>query len=263
MKSLLLLALWSWPLFATEIDPRSIKWANEHIQNLTVIPEPSRASLYYLVNSLYCRLNDWRSYKPFYDELFTRAEVKKAYPDALPQDQTNAGMFMRVMDPGEKITDKSPLSWMAGKTVGEVFGYPGDMRLIQDTLAMGSRQLWIVRQAYFAPQSTGRYNDAYHEMGHVLHLSLLTPSEYAALEVLYATTKRNNNFMDTYAANSSSEYIAQALEAYLSETKPARGWPATHSWTRASMKAQDPALYQFIEAIVTSSHASRCKTLPQ
>lgn len=232
--------------------PKAQQWAKKNIQQLELIPESKRGSLYYLIETFQCRLDNWREYKPFYDKLFAREDIQKAYPDALPQDQVENGMFFRVLGPGQKITEDTPIAKLAGKTVNDVFGYPGDMRLVDTLPALASRQLFIVQPDYFSHKHTGRYNTAYHEFGHVLHLSLMTPNEYKRIEELYLIRKKEGKFLDDYSGESSSEYLAQGLEAYLSETKPPLGLKS-ELHTRAQLKEKDPELYELISSIVESS----------
>jgi hypothetical protein len=249
-------ALLSVPETCSDAQSEARAWAQQHIQQLSNIPEANRESLYFMISTFQCRLNNWRAYKPFYDELFSRPEIQEAYPDALPQNQTDNGLFIRVLNPGQRITDDSPLSHLNGKTIEQVFGYEGDSRLFAETPAMASRQLYIVQPDYFTHQHTGRYNTGYHEFGHLLHLSLMSPNEYQTIERLYLERKAIGSFMDDYAAQSSAEYFAQGLEAYLSETKPGEDY-IYHKHTKQQLKDQDPSLFAFIESVVRNS-ASGC-----
>lgn len=236
---------------------KSVQWALGHIQNIQAVPEANRGSLYHLIETFYCRLTHWDGYKPFYDRLFSRPEITHAYPDAMPADQVSKGLFLRIRDPNEKITDKSPLAHLTGKTIEEVFGYEGDKRIFHELPAVGSRQLMVVPASYFAAQSTGRYNTAYHEFGHVLHLSLLNESEYNQVEDLYARAKARNSFLDDYSAGASSEYFAQGLEAFMSETKPNVTWKY-HKHTKADLLRTDPDLYNLISQIIEKSPEGKC-----
>lgn len=236
---------------------RAVQWSLSHIQNIQAVPEADRGSLYHLVETFYCRLTNWQSYRPFYDRLFSRPEIARAYPDALPSDQLDQGLFIRVRNPKEKITENSPLAPLTGKTIEEVFGYEGDMRIFHELPAVGSRQLMIVPAAYFKNQTTGRYNTAYHEFGHVLHLSLLSENEYTQVETLYSQALARNSFLDDYAAGSSSEYIAQGLEAFMSETKPGETWKY-HKHTKADLLKNDPDLYNLIAQIIENSPEGKC-----
>lgn len=234
-------------------SPETDQWIKKNIRNEHLVGPNQRGSLEFLMETFKCRLQSWDKYKPFYDQLFSKEEIKKAYPDALPQEQTKNGLFMLIRAPGQKITDGTPLEHLKGKTVGEVFGYPGDRRDFSSTPAMASRQLWIVSPTYFTQQTHDRYNDAYHEFGHLVHLSLMKESEYNEIEALYKDAKSKNNFMDDYAAQSSAEYFAQGLEAYLSETKNKLINWKYHVHTRASLQKADPKLFDFVKRIVESS----------
>lgn len=239
-------------------DDRARTWALANVQNIAAIPEANRGSLYHLIDSFYCRLTSWREYKPFYDELFARPEIAAAYPDALPPDRVDQGFFFRIRNPTEKISDNDVLRPLALKTVEELYGYAGDKRVFQHIPAIASRQLMVVPAIYFTPKITGTYNTAYHEFGHTLHLSLLSRAEYTQIEALYQQAKaRPDGFLDDYAAGSSSEYIAQGLEAFMSETKPGViGKYSTH--TKEKLRTHDPGLYQFISQILESSGSENC-----
>ncbi len=225
------------------------EWARKNIQQLDNVPEENRGSLYFMISTFQCRLDNWRAYKPFYDRLFSQPEIQRAYPDALPQDQTENGFFIRILNPGQKITDNSPLAHLTGKTIEEVFGYPGDRRVMDETPGMASRQLMFLQPSYITRQHTGRYNEGYHEFGHLLHLTLMTPTEYHQIEELYRTKKASGMFFNNYASQSSSEYFAQGLEAYLSETKPR----LSANVSRKELQEKDPALFEFIRDFVESS----------
>lgn len=233
---------------------RSKAWVTKTVRNLDALPESDRVSLYFLVSTFQCRLDRWRDFKPFYDQLFSRPEIKKAYPDALPQDQTDKGFYISFVRPGKKITDDSPLAPLTGKTIEEVFGYPGDLRRFELVPGMGSRQLLMLQPHYFAATTTGRYNTGYHEFGHFLHLTLMTEQEFEELESLYRDQKSGEkNFLDSYAAGSSAEYFAQALEAYLSETKPSTESNRFHRSTKQDLLKKDPKLFDFVRRIIETS----------
>lgn len=234
-------------------SPETGRWIKKNVRNEQLITPNNRGSLEFLIDTFRCRLENWDKYKPFYDQLFAREDIKKAYPDAIPQEKTGDGLFMLIRAPGQKITDGTPLEHLKGKTVEQVFGYPGDHRDFSSTPAMASRQLWIVSPSYFTQKAHDRYNDAYHEFGHLIHLSLMKEDEYNEIEALYKDAKSRNSFMDDYAAQSSSEYFAQGLEAYLSETKNKHINWKYHVHTRASLQKADPKLFDFVKRVVESS----------
>jgi hypothetical protein len=65
---------------------------------------------------------------------------------------------------------------------------------------------------------------------------------------LYANAKKKDLFLDDYAASRYTEYFAQGVEAYLSETK-------TDTWkywkhTKKELEAKDPGLAAFIKSLL-------------
>ncbi|MDD2773475.1 MAG: hypothetical protein PHP45_07240 [Elusimicrobiales bacterium] len=232
-----------------KVTAKAVDWADRHVQGLDKVGEEYRLPIYYVISRLHKRLVAWRMYKPFYDRLYQNKEFAKNNPFFV---NPNEEPYLVIILKDQKLTDLPPYRKFAGKTIEDVFGYAGDHRLMDNLGGEGSRGALIVSQKRLRVLPQGVYNTFYHEMGHVLHLTLLLPGELEQLEWLYAQSKRKNNFITDYAASSPSEYMACSFEAYLSETKehePYQNW-APYMHTRAELEKKDPDLVKFIAGLL-------------
>jgi len=95
----------------------------------------------------------------------------------------------------------------------------------------------------------GRYNVAFHEIGHLIH-SILNDEQKQKLKQLFTSAKKKGFTLDWYADQNVREYFAQGIEAYLSERK-LPGQNDTHQHTVHELKEKDPLLFEFIHALTT------------
>jgi hypothetical protein len=228
-------------------------WVQNHVQNFDLIPaeNPEKADTVYRMVSLFLpRLNNWKKLKvDFYDQYFATDAAKKLYPDALPAALVNNGIFFKIMDSQEKVTDSIALQHLRGQTVGQVYGYQGDTRPMAELAALASRQLILVPVSGIS--GLPRYCDFNHEFGHLVHLTLLTREEFETIDKMYAQAKSENRFVDDYAAQSASEYFAVGLEAFISESKvEADKKYKYYSHTNAELLQINPELHAFFTKLI-------------
>lgn len=93
-----------------------------------------------------------------------------------------------------------------------------------------------------------------HEYVHQFHGAVLTDQQNRRIRQLYHDAMAANRTLDYYAANNESEFFAQAYEAYLS---PVKVHPLNHKAmnTRADLIARDPALFAFLDTLITENRA--------
>jgi hypothetical protein len=229
------------------LNPEALAWADKNVTNLDAVKPEKRTAVYFAISLFWKRIKDWRKFKPFYDKLFSDKEFRRKYPFFINPDE---GLFIALLKDGMKITDLSPFRRLAGKTVAEVYGYPDDDRKIETLTGEGARQTVVVPISRLNEQIAGRYNSFFHEMGHLVHQSLMTENEFRKLERLYELAKSKSIFHDKYGGLNSSEYFAAGMEAYLSNTKEKE----THHgylYSRAELRRRDPNLFRFIEKIIS------------
>jgi thioredoxin-like negative regulator of GroEL len=93
-----------------------------------------------------------------------------------------------------------------------------------------------------------------HEYVHQFHGAVLTDQQSRRIRQLYYDAMAHQRTLDYYAANNESEFFAQSYEAYLS---PVKVHPLNHKAmnTRADLFAKDPALFAFLDTLITENRA--------
>lgn len=228
----------------------AIAWVHENVEGLQHLTEQQIIGLYYIVSKFFNRIQSLDKRRSFYDDLFLNMKRRRIqYHPYFFKDQIK----IAVLGPTEQLTDFVEYAHWKGKTVEQVFGYPGDSRKIEEITGEGTRNTMILKASRFGSYPVGDLNTLYHEFGHFLHMTTLSEAEFLRLENLYISAKRKNNFLDYYAAQSVGEYFAQGLEAFLAETKSEhyKKYP-TSRHEKADLFQRDPGLYAFIESLVES-----------
>lgn len=107
---------------------------------------------------------------------------------------------------------------------------------------------YVVRGSYL------ERNVVLHEYVHLFHGSVFTDAENRAVRRLYHQAMQQNRTLDYYSANNEHEYLAQTYPAYF---EPVKVHPLNHKSvnTTADLKAKDPELYTFLDALVTRQQA--------
>jgi tetratricopeptide (TPR) repeat protein len=126
-----------------------------------------------------------------------------------------------------------------------------DLRLWDDVKGQGgfralAGEEWVRDAVY------GRYNVLAHEFLHQVHGTVLTDAQREEVQRLFARATRERRTLDYYADFNEMEYLAQAYEAWLSETKPP-DQKGTSGNTRARLAALDPDVLRFLEQLNASS----------
>src|SRR5699024_7523426 len=93
-----------------------------------------------------------------------------------------------------------------------------------------------------------------HEYAHLYHGRILTDKESRRIRALYYDAMQDGQALDYYASNNESEYFAQGYAGFLSEKKV---HPLNHKSmnTRAYIQHEDPALYAFLDSLLTKQRA--------
>ena len=167
---------------------------------------------------------------------------------------------IRILQTSQKITDLPPYQHLRGQTLAQIFGYSpesveqifghSETRLDEVVGGEATRQTLIVHRVGLSTCATEKYNVFYHEFAHLLHLTLLLKGEFWHLEELYKSAIKEGRYLDDYAANNSSEYFAQGLEAYFSVSKSLLDSPIFFNHTREDLEEKDPKLLAFIESLI-------------
>ncbi|RIJ42816.1 tetratricopeptide repeat protein [Pontibacter oryzae] len=107
---------------------------------------------------------------------------------------------------------------------------------------------YVVRGSYL------ERNVVLHEYVHLFHGSVFTDAENRAVRRLYHQAMQQGRTLDYYSANNEHEYLAQTYPAYF---EPVKVHPLNHKSvnTTADLKAKDPELYTFLDALVTRQRA--------
>lgn len=203
---------------AIEYPPHVISWAEENVSNIEILEEAQKLSIYHIVSAFYSRLVNLSKYKAFYDKWYQDPKNAKKYPIFV---DISKGFYIAIFDsPKLKLTDLPPYQSLKGKTVEEVFGYPGDLRLMDNVGGEGSRQALVADKGLMPLCETGGFNVFYHEFGHLLHLTLLSETEFWRLENLYESAMKENRYdPNSYSAVNSLEYFGEGVRAYFSLEK--------------------------------------------
>jgi tetratricopeptide (TPR) repeat protein len=121
-----------------------------------------------------------------------------------------------------------------------------DLRLWDDVKGQGgfhaaAGEEWVRDVKY------QRFNVLTHEFTHQVH-SILTQKQRDKITSLYQQAKKEGWTLDSYADFNEMEYLAQGVEAYISEAKfPDQKGTSGH--TRADLKEKDPELFRFISEL--------------
>jgi len=93
-----------------------------------------------------------------------------------------------------------------------------------------------------------------HEFAHLFHIELFTDREKRRIRQLYYDAAENAGTLDQYSAENEHEYFAQGYPAYFSSVKI---HPLTLKSlnTREVLREKDPALYSFIDSLVSRQTA--------
>ncbi|HEB54076.1 MAG TPA: tetratricopeptide repeat protein, partial [bacterium] len=88
-----------------------------------------------------------------------------------------------------------------------------------------------------------------HEVAHQVHFFAFTPLQRARIRSLYKAAMSERRCLDYYAASNEAEYFGQGVEAFVSLAKRPGG-ETTHGHTRFELYRVDPALHDFLAALV-------------
>lgn len=231
-----------------KLRSEGVNWAEANFDGLEHLSEQKKLGVYYIVSRFLNRINRLDELRNSYDEIYASmtAESLSYAPYFVRQ-----GIRVQILGPGEWITDFPEYAHWKGKTVEEVFGYPGDTRRMDEIDGEATRNTCFLSEHRVGQYPKGSTNTFYHEFAHFIHMSTLTKTEFFLLEKLYVRAKSRNLFLDSYAAMSVHEYFAQGVEAYLAETKtPLDKRSQFGGADREKLFKIDPDLYRFIEKMV-------------
>jgi thioredoxin-like negative regulator of GroEL len=124
-----------------------------------------------------------------------------------------------------------------------------DHRQWMDIRGVGGDEAGAAGIEYVERGSHLERNVLLHEFMHLVHAGALTDGQRRELRRLHLQAVRDGNAIDYYAASNEQEYLAQAVEAYLS---PAKVHPLNHKSmnTRDDLQARDPAAFAFVAGLV-------------
>ncbi|MCA9794509.1 MAG: hypothetical protein KC910_22025 [Candidatus Eremiobacteraeota bacterium] len=96
--------------------------------------------------------------------------------------------------------------------------------------------------------TAGHHRVALHELGHAIdHLAEeLYPDHRQKMDALYQDDLKNANFLTARAADNAGEYLAEAVEAYL--TNPGEGYKAENH--HEALKAHNPRLFAYVDDLL-------------
>jgi hypothetical protein len=132
-----------------------------------------------------------------------------------------------------------------------------DHRLWDDVKGQGG-QHGVAGEESVRDVSAGRYNTLAHEFMHQVHIAM-SAEERDQVTRMYLNAKQNKLTLDYYAASNAGEYVAQAYEAFISESKLV-GMKVTSGNTRARLQRLDPEMFAFLERITTRDSSSTRRT---
>jgi hypothetical protein len=109
---------------------------------------------------------------------------------------------------------------------------------------------YVVRGAYL------ERNVVLHEYVHLFHTIVFSDAENRRVRQLYYQAMQENRTLDYYSANNEHEYLAQTYPAYFEKVKV---HPSDHKSinTVHMLKAKDPAMYAFLDSLVSKQRAYR------
>ncbi|MBK8098576.1 MAG: tetratricopeptide repeat protein [Planctomycetes bacterium] len=186
------------------------------------------------------------------------AELIPAYPDLSPARRqvveralalfgTRLGKLVAVgarhdlLQEAERTTDEPARTGLRGKRTF-------DGRVWDDVRGIGGLRAATGIEALDDATWFG-FDTLAHEITHQVHYYALPPVERARIRELYERARRENRFLDYYAATNEAEYFGQGVEAFAALGKrPA--CETTHGHTRFELLRVDPALHELIERLV-------------
>jgi tetratricopeptide (TPR) repeat protein len=130
-----------------------------------------------------------------------------------------------------------------------------DHRQWMDIRGVGGSEVGAAGIEYVERGSHQERNVLLHEFMHLVHAGALTDRQRRELRRLHLDAVREGSAIDYYAASNEQEYLAQAVEAYLSLVKV---HPLNHKAmnTRADLRERDPAAFAFVEGLVEEMERS-------
>ncbi len=229
-----------------KIRTEAVAWVAQNIQG--EIPAEKKLGIDYYISQFYNRLLTIDAKRPLYDEIY--ASMKPGAVSFAPY-FVKIGLKIVILENHASVTDFPEYAHWRGRTVEDVFGYQGDLRLMDDIDGEATRNTCLLKVHRVGLYPKGSVNTFFHEFAHLLHMTTLTKEEFFALEKLYLAAKARKLFLDSYAAQSVHEYFAQGVEAYVSETKTS--WDQTNPYgrsSRADLKRIDIDLHEFIFKLI-------------
>lgn len=225
-------------------------WVSANVQGVPLLSEEKLLGLHYIVSVFYNRISTLDEKRAQYDEIY--AGMRPGDVSYSPY-FVKEGLKIAILGDQDRVTDFPEYAHWRGKTVEEVFGYPGDHRLMDDIDGEATRNTCLLKLHRVGKYPIGASNTFYHEFGHFIHMSTLDRAQFFQAEKLYLAAKARNKFIDNYAAQSVHEYFAQGLEAYLAETKTAKDRLGAYTKTdRKDLQRIDPQLHDLIASLIES-----------
>lgn len=223
----------------------ALNWANRYIHGFEHVPENKKASAYLMIDSLKSRIQHWELYNIGYANIYNNQDLEEY---RFPIFNNSREPYFEFLDRETSLTDSRHYHNLRGKTIEEVFNFPGDTRVMDLVRADGTRNSVVLKTHRQTEYIQGQWNLFYHEFAHYIHYTLLSTDEFMELIRLYENQKANNSFLDDYAAGHVSEYFATGFEAYFTDTKDNNRTYYKH--TRLDILETDPELYRFIESLL-------------
>ncbi|HXH74175.1 MAG TPA: hypothetical protein VNJ08_04375 [Bacteriovoracaceae bacterium] len=113
-----------------KLREEAIEWVKKNVQGMNLLSEKKKMGIHYITSLFYDRLTNIDSMRPVYDELYRHMN---------PGDVSYSPFFVKegikivILDKNQNVVDYPEYAHWKGKTVEEVFGYRGDLRLM-DTI---------------------------------------------------------------------------------------------------------------------------------
>jgi tetratricopeptide (TPR) repeat protein len=123
-----------------------------------------------------------------------------------------------------------------------------DGRVWDDVRGIGGLQAATGIEALDEAAQFG-FDTLVHEIAHQVHYYALSQRDRIKIRALYTAARQASRCIDYYAATNEAEYFGQGVEAFASLGKRPGG-ETTHGHTRFELQRVDPALHDFIAAIV-------------
>jgi hypothetical protein len=117
---------------------------------------------------------------------------------------------------------------------------PTDNRLKDDMGGQALGNLLVISRGRIFSGST-----LAHEAAHQFHFIILPDRLQNCITALYAAAEISGSFSSNYQRSNEREYFAVGVEVYLATSTPDDQIPFDREW----LKANDPGLFRFLEAI--------------